>query len=142
MPETGIFIDTREHNAAMRLYIRHSKRDLAFIVNKRGINVAFIAMRKTPAATDKRIARDLLKKVAVPGRKRKNRPPRAALLIASGSEKSGWKTKPSPGLQGKDMSAAIGHLISRRQRTRAYIKSGFLRVCLKNQKTPAIRPIC
>lgn len=127
MPSTGIVIDTREHNAAMRQYLRYSKRDLAFIVNKRGINIAFIAMRKTPAATPKRIERDLRKRMPSPGRKGRGRPPRAALLIASGSDKAGRKGKPTPGLYGQEMAQEIEQLVGRRQRTRAYIKSGFLK---------------
>ena len=34
MPKTGIEIDTREFQEAMKFYLKHSKRDLAFVVNK------------------------------------------------------------------------------------------------------------
>ena len=64
MPRTGINIDTREFQAALKQYVKHSKRDLAFIVNKRAINVGFLALRKTPTATAKRIERDLRKLIA------------------------------------------------------------------------------
>lgn len=127
MPDTGIRIDSSEFRSALKLYLKASSRDLPYIINKRAINIAFIAMRKTPSASGKRIAQNLLKKISVPGKKGKNRPPRAALLIASGSEKSGLKRKPVPGLYGSAMSEAIRDLIDRRQRTRGYIKSGFLK---------------
>jgi hypothetical protein len=127
MPKTGIALDTREFQAALVQYAAHSKRDMAFIVNKRGINVSFIAMRKTPSASAARIERGLRKRISVDSRKGKKKPPMAALIIASGSEKAGKGGKPSPGLYGSDMQEAIETLIRNRQRTRAYIKSGFLK---------------
>ena len=126
MPKTGIVLDTKEFQGALVHYAAHSKRDMAFIVNKRGINVSFIAMRKTPSASNARIKRDLRKRIAVDDRKGKKKPPLAALLIASGSEKAGRK-KPEKGLYGQAMADEIEQLIERRQRTRAYIKSGFLK---------------
>lgn len=127
MPKTGIDIDTREFQAALKQYIRHSKRDLAFIVNKRAINVAFIALRKTPTATGKRIERDLRKRISVAGRKGRGRPPRAALIIASGSEHAGPGGKPTPGLYGQEMANRIKRFVASRQRSRGYVKSGWLK---------------
>jgi hypothetical protein len=126
MPKTGVKLDTKEFQAALRQYAEHSKRDMASIVNKRGINVAFIAMRKTPSASNARIKRDLRKRIAVQGRKGRGRPPLAALLIASGSSKAG-RERSEKGLYGQAMAEEIEQLIERRQRTRAYIKSGFLK---------------
>lgn len=126
MPKTGITIDTREFNAALQLYMRHSKRDLAFVVNKRAINVSFIAMRKTPAATAGKINRQLRKRIAVDGRKGKKKPPLVALMINKGSNKIGGE-KPAKGLYGAAMAEEIREVIGKRQRTRAYIKSGFIK---------------
>lgn len=126
MPKTGITIDTREFQAALKLYARHSKRDLPYIVNKRAINVAFIAMRKTPSATAAKIKRDLRKRIAVDGRKGRKKPPLVALMINSGSSKLRGE-KPEKGLYGQAMATEIEEVIARRQRTRAYIKSGFLK---------------
>ena len=124
MPKTGIDIDTREFQAALKQYVQHSKRDLAFIVNKRAINVSFLALKKTPTATAKRIERDLRKRVSVPGRKGKGRPPKAALLIASGSAKVGLNHR--MGLYGAEMRDEISRVIKQRQRSRGYVKSGWL----------------
>ena len=126
MPKTGIEIDTREFQEAMKFYLKHSKRDLAFVVNKRAINVSFLTMKKTPSASAARINRDLRKRIAVDSRKGKKKPPLAALLIASGSDKIGGK-KPARGLYGAAMKEEIERVIGRRQRTRAYIKSGFIK---------------
>lgn len=126
MPKTGVKLDTREFQSALRQYARHSKRSMAEIVNKRAINVAFIAMRKTPTARANRIERDLRKRISVPGRKGKGRPPRAALIIASGSRHAG-RAKPAPGLYGAEMREAVEKLVKQRQRSRGYVKSGFMK---------------
>lgn len=126
MSKTGIAIDTREFEAALKFYVQHSKRDLAYIVNKRAINVAFLAMRKTPSARAAKIERDLRKRIAVPGRKGKGKPPLAALMINAGSDKLG-KNPPPKGLYGDAMAEAIREVARKRQRTRAYIKSGWLK---------------
>ena len=120
-------LDFREFHRAIDLYSKVSKRDFADIINKRVVNIAYIAMRKTPAAPAKRIGNDLMRKVKGRGRKGKGRPPIVALMIASGSEKAGLKAKPKPGLYGVKMREEIEKVIKRRVRTRAYIKSGFLR---------------
>jgi hypothetical protein len=126
MPKTGIEIDTTEFNQALKMYLKVSKRDLSYICNKRAINIAFIAMRKTPSARAQRIERDLRKKISIEGRKPKHQPPRAALLIASGSRKSG-REKPKPGLYGAFMRSEIAKLIDKRKRSKAYVKSGWLK---------------
>lgn len=135
---SGIELDTRRFNAALRLYVKESKRDFAYIINKRAINIAYIAMRKTPTATAKRIERDLRKRISVPGRKGKHRPPRAALLISSGSAKAGFNHP--MGLYGATMREEINRLIARRQRTRAYIKSGFLKTIRDLERVQPGRP--
>ena len=97
---------------------------MAFIENKRAINVSFLALKKTPTATAKRIERALRKRISVPGRKGKGRPPKAALLIASGSDKVGLNHR--MGLYGAEMRDKISRVIKQRQRSRGYVKSGWL----------------
>lgn len=120
-------IDSSKLHSAFKLYVQVSKRDFADIVNKRAINISFIAMRKTPAAQARTIKADLRRRIKGGGRRGKKRPPLAAILIASGSSKAGPDGKPKPGLYGARMRHEIEELIKRRQRTRAYIKSGFLK---------------
>jgi len=128
MPKTGIKLDTKEFQAALLQYAQHSKRDMAFIVNKRAMNVAFIALKKTPSATPAKIERNLRKKMAGNGRKGAGRPPLAALLIAHGQKFGGRTIKPSPGLYGQAMADRIKWFISVRKRSRGYVKSGWLKV--------------
>lgn len=139
---SGFSLDTSQFNRALAEYIRVSKRTLPEIVNKRSVNVAFLALRRTKSARPGRIERDLRRRVSVPGRKGRGRPPRAALLVQKGGKHSPFE-KPSPGLYGADMRAAIDLLIQKRQRTRAYIKSGFLKSARDIQrglKGPSKRP--
>ena len=123
----GVEFDLSQFHSALDKYAQVSKRDFADIVNKRAINIAFISMRKTPAAQARSIKASLMRRVKGNGRKGKGRPPIAALMIASGSKKAGLVGKPSPGLYGAKMREEIEGLVKRRVRTRAYIKSGFLK---------------
>lgn len=125
---SGIAIDTSEFEAALSFYMRHTKRDLAYVVNKRAINVSYKAMRFTPSASPKKIERELRKRMARPGRKGKGRPPLAALLIAKGKEYKNRVVKPKPGLYGAEMRERIQMFIRSRQRSRGYVKAGWLKV--------------
>jgi hypothetical protein len=108
-------IDTREFNAALREYIKFSKRSLAEIVNKRAVNICFRAIRHTPAARRPRINRDLRQKSRVA--------PKAQLgpiLVNYNRGRAGKK-----GLQGKDMAAAVEKMRLARHASVGFVKSGW-----------------
>ena len=117
---SGMQFDMKQFHSSMGLYVKVSKRDFAYIVNKRAINIAFKAMKKTKAATAKKVRADLLRKAKVPGRRGKQRPSMAALIVN--------KKEAGKGLYGAAMKEKIRELIKLRTRTIAYIKSGFLGV--------------
>lgn len=106
-----IDIDTREFNAALRDYVRHSSRSLAEIINKRAVNICFRAIRHTPAARKPTINRDLRQKSRVA-----SKAPLGAILAQKGR---------NPGLYGDDMTAAVDTLKLKRHRSIGYIKSGW-----------------
>ena len=127
---TELKIDTREFEAALKKYIMVSKRDLAYIVNKRALNVAFHAIRETPKARKGAIRRELL----APSRESPSAPI-AALIInrrlgkaqAEFVNQYNQKSQQLRGLHGAEMRAAIQKLIKKRQNTIGYIRSGWLK---------------
>jgi hypothetical protein len=129
--------DTSQFDAAMAEYIPTTERDLAEIVNKRALNVAFRAMRLTPKADRYRIAAEVgeigrVLRVTKKGRlmrtskriyatRKGHSAPLAALIINKRRERAGL-----PGLQGKEMEAAIKRMVGARQRSAGFHKSGFI----------------
>ena len=104
-------IDDREFQAALRDYMKVSRRTLAEIVNKRAVNIAFKSIRYTPKAKKSRINRDLKQKSRIAPKA-----PIAAILVNS---------KRKPGLYGQDMVDAVEDLKVKRARTLGFIKSGW-----------------
>lgn len=107
-----ITVDTREFKAALREYIKVSRRTLPEIVNKRAVNIAFKAIRYTPKARKSRINKDLKQK----SRTNPNAP-LSAILVNAGRK---------PGLYGEDMKQAVEELRERRHKSLGFIKSGWL----------------
>ena len=127
---TGITIDTKEFEAALAEYIKVSKRDFAYIINKRALNVAFHAIRQTPKARRVAIRQELMS----PSRESPSAPI-AALIInrqlgkaqAKFVHEHKQKSQQLRGLHGAEMRAAIQKLIKKRQNTIGYIRSGWLK---------------
>lgn len=106
-----IKIDDREFKAALRSYMKQSRRTLAEIVNKRAVNIAFKSIRYTPKAKKSRINRDLKQKSLIAPKA-----PIGAILVNS---------KRKPGLYGPSMIDAVEDLKVKRARTLGFIKSGW-----------------
>lgn len=111
-----ITVDAREFNAALKEYIKVSKRSLTEIVNKRAVNIAFKSIRYTPKATQSRIKRDLKQK------SRTNpKAPVGAILVNYKRGQAGKK-----GLYGSEMADAVENLRLGRERSSGFIKSGWI----------------
>ena len=112
----NVTIDTKEFNAALREYIKVSRRTLPEIVNKRAVNIAFKAIRYTPKARKSRINRDLKAK------SRTNpKAPLGAILVNYNRGQKGEK-----GLYGSKMVSAIEDMKLGRHKSAGFIKSGWL----------------
>ena len=112
----SIEIDTREFNAALREYIKVSKRSLPEIVNKRAVNICFKSIRFTPKARKSRIKRDLKQKSRI-----NPKAPVGAILINKQRGEAG-----KPGRYGAEMAAAMERWEIKRNVSSGFIKSGWL----------------
>lgn len=129
-------IDTTEFNATFAEYLRVSKMEFAKAVNTKAFFIALKAMPETPKADKLKIGRSLSKLIFTFGNKgrkslatvqrfgrygQKQEAPVAALIINARRKKRG-----KPGLYGAKMKKAISTIISARQRSVAYLRSGWL----------------
>lgn len=119
-------INTRDFRATLTEYRKVSRRDLATILNTKAFYIARGAVRNTVKADRNKIRADLNSPAYQVDLKGKNPtatdfPPLAAAIINSRRGKAGLK-----GLYGADMRAAIRSLINARQRSRAFVASGFI----------------
>lgn len=126
-------IDTREFDRVLRLYMQHSRRDWAQIINTK----AYFIARRATATTKKADAREIrkLRDRAVIGtgirfRKGKAKPvtiredisaTRAAKILQAERRKAG-----EPPVSRKDLPQAVKRFIAGRLRSISYIKSGWI----------------
>lgn len=136
-------IDMREFNQALKEYLEHTKRAEAYVLNKKALFVARGALRRTPSTQKGAITSSLgqiirkrngsemilptLGKVHPNRVGKETEAPLAALIINARRARDG-----RAGLYGAKMTAAIEALIAARNRSRAFLKSGWI---------PAIRKL-
>lgn len=142
MPAQVTFrIRTEEFDRALEQYMEYTRRALPDVLNKKGLYIARGALRLTPSTSAGAIKSSLgqiirrksgneIKSVSAgtvyPGTKN-SEAPLAALIINARRKRSG-----DPGLYGYDMYQAIEQLIAARNRSRSFLKSGWI---------PAIRAL-
>lgn len=139
MPAKVTFkIDFTEFDQALKEYLSVTTRTLADVLNKKGFYVALGAMRYTPATPKEAITsslgrivrtkRQVTMHLVVAGdiyhslSGREAAAPLAALII----NKRMGRLGPGQGLTGQKMADAIAALIGARNRSRAYLRSGWL----------------
>lgn len=105
-----IHFDTREFDAAIRSYMRHSQRDFAEVLNQKGYSVTLTASKVTFKTTANRIRHDIEQN---------------ELAIAKGINKS-RKLAGLKGLRGAEMAEAIKQEEKARIRSIAFLRSGWL----------------
>lgn len=144
MPDRITFrIDTREFDRAIEQYLDYTKRGLADVLNKKALFISRGALRLTPSTPAGAITSSLGKvirhrnTVDIKSTKagavysnlggKQSEAPLAALII---NARRGRESH--PGLYGADMSVAVAQLIAARNRSRAFLKSGWI---------PAIRAL-
>lgn len=144
MPERVTFrINTREFDEALERYMEVTRRSLADVLNKKALYIARGALRLTPMTEAGAIRSSLgqiirrknsitikpVKAGAVYSNldRRQSEAPLAALIINARRGRNNI-----PGLYGPEMEAAIRQLIGARNRSRAFLKSGWI---------PAIRDL-
>lgn len=112
-----IKVDAKEWVAALKEYAEESDHDMAYILNKRGRNIASRASRHTPRETPAGIKADL-SKMSNGGR---HYGPWLFVLTNAKRKKMGL----SP-VGGKSMSGPAIEFMKKRQASRAYIAAGWL----------------
>lgn len=113
-----ITVDTREFSAALKEYMKHTKRDLAEVINQKSFSIATAAAKITHKANAAEIKAQLAEIVTATN----GRPaPRAGLLV-------NWRRgqKGLPGLRGQEMDAAITALKKNRAAHVAFLRAGWL----------------
>ena len=137
--EIKFTVDDREFQRTLRAYARQSRRDAADIVNRKALFVSLRAIKETPKADKLAIGKELSAlifdfKQTAKGYIRKlktatrfgrfgqtHEVPIVALLINAQRGRQGKK-----GLYGDAMKQAVQKFISARQRTVAFLRSGWL----------------
>jgi hypothetical protein len=144
MPTQVTFnIDMREFNQALDRYMDVTTRSLPDVLNKKALYIARGALRRTPStekgAITSSLGQIIHKKSGVELKLRKGgevysnlgskeaNAPMAALIINARRGRADH-----PGLYGQEMTQAIEALIAARNRSRAFLKSGWI---------PAIRTL-
>lgn len=144
MPDRVTFrINSKEFDEALRLYMEYTRRALADVLNKKALFIARGALRLTPSTAAGVITSSLGQIIRHKNRTdmktvragavysnlggRESEAPLAALIINARRGRNSM-----PGLWGPEMTAAIAQLISARNRSRAFLKSGWI---------PAIRAL-
>jgi hypothetical protein len=112
----SITIDDREFQAALKAYMKVSRRSLAEIVNKRAVNIAFKSIKHTPAAGKRDINSEL--------RSKSKRAPKQSLARLRVIVINRKRDKEIP--KGKDLTAAANEVIKNRKKSIGYIKAGWL----------------
>lgn len=120
-------IRTTEFDRTLKEYRKYSKRDLATIVNTKALFIARRAILETPKANKNQIAREL-------GRMVKSGKNAGKLRLKSGSQHDAplaaliinKRRGPGRGLYGSMMEEAIRQLLSARNRSIAFLKSGWI----------------
>lgn len=145
MPTQVTFrINTREFDEALRQYMEHTQRALPDVLNKKALYIARGALRLTPvtpaSAIKSSLGQMVRKKSGVQIKTvragdvyshlngRESEAPLAALILNARMGRRG----PGLGLYGQEMATAIQELIAARNRSRAFLKSGWI---------PAIRAL-
>jgi len=111
-----VTIDDREFQAALKAYMKVSRRSLAEIVNKRAVNIAYKSIRYTPKAKKTKIRSDLKGMSSV-----HPKAPIAALIVNLNA-----RNRKRKGYYGDKMREKIDKLIFIRQMKIGFIRSGFL----------------
>ena len=153
MPEVW---NQRKFDIALAECIRTSRRTCAAVINGHALRIAFTAQKETPKADKEKIALDLQNYIYDTNRKGKRKlrvsarrkfmglaaAPVVALMI---NKKRGEQGK--PGLYGAEMANAIRKYISSRQRSAAFLKSGWspaikrlLQIVPYGMRGPNVRP--
>lgn len=112
----SIQVDTKEFNAALREYIKVSRRTLPEIVNKRAVNIAFKSIRWTRKARKSQINRDLKQKARIAPKA-----PIGAILVNYKAGQDGEK-----GFYGDKMKQQVERMKLARHSSAGYIKAGWL----------------
>lgn len=99
-----VTIDDREFQAALKAYMKVSRRSLAEIVNKRAVNIAFKSIKHTPAAGKRDINSEL--------RAKSKRAPKQSLARLRVIVVNRRKSKEIP--EGKFLTAAANEVIDRK----------------------------
>lgn len=138
MPDQVQFrVQTREFDSALKAYMTVSTRSLSDVVNKKAFFVTRRAARETPVTSKQAIVSSLGRITRRRGQFKTKlvsagavyshlqgsqaAAPLAALIINARKGRTG-----EPGVEGPRMAAAIAALIGARNRSRAFLKSGWL----------------
>src|SRR5690349_3371203 len=130
MPSRVSFkMDFREWDRAVPAYMSVTERALPDVLNKKAYYIARRSLWGTPAVSKEPISNEL-GQIVRNGKKsqivsltpsRTSGVPLAALIVNRDLKRAG-----KPGLTGEAMKEAIMKLIARRQRSRAFLKAGWL----------------
>jgi hypothetical protein len=110
----SLVVDTREFSAAVKEYMKHTKRDLAEVINQKYFSITTAAAKMTHKAAAAQIRAELEEIVTATNG---TSAPRAALLV---------NRNRYPGLRGAEMEQAIERLKKNRASHIAFVRAGWL----------------
>lgn len=116
MAANTIKLDTREWNRVMPIYLQHTKRDLATVMNTKGYIIARFALYWTP-----KVDRSRIRSIWRGGRATHRQGAHLGRIVNAARGRLGYK-----GLWGKKMSDEISVVGARRLRSVGFLASGWL----------------
>lgn len=137
-----LIIDSKQFDSALKLYRQASKRDLSYILNRAGANIAFKAIQYTPKADAKKIENQLRAQTGsrIAGKRgilATPKSPKAASrrgiykatplafrIVGAKLARKGTNIQSEFGSRG-DVDAYINKIIASRKRTVGFLKSGW-----------------